>query len=147
MPFNGTGIWSVAELDRIVLFDLSRHAFLSLSYCSSVSSSVISPDFFRIIMSRMLRVFERLGTAGTACEFNQSFVRGEARPARQRRTHAVGVEEDNVLGVPVSEGHQDLVTSRLRSRELHRGIVGEDKAKNCPQILHSQYGRFVKACV
>jgi hypothetical protein len=29
MAFNGTGIWSVAELNRLVLFDLSRHAFLS----------------------------------------------------------------------------------------------------------------------
>jgi hypothetical protein len=39
-------VWSVAELDRLVLFDPSRHIFLSLSYCcSSVSSSVISPAF------------------------------------------------------------------------------------------------------
>jgi hypothetical protein len=127
MAFNGTRIGSVAELDRLVLFDLSRHA-------SSVVILLVGElecDFsglFSYHHVENLSVFERLGTAGTACEFNQSFVRDEARRARQRRTHAVGVEEDNVPGVPVSERHQDLVTSRLRSRELHRGIVGEDKA-------------------
>ncbi len=35
--------------------------------------------------------------------------------ARQRRAHPVGVEEDRVPRIPVAEGHQDLVTSRLRS--------------------------------
>jgi hypothetical protein len=60
MAFNGSRIGSVAELDRLVLYDLSRHAFLSLSYCSSVSSRMISPDLVRIISSRMLG-FEGLG--------------------------------------------------------------------------------------
>src|ERR1700736_1103700 len=47
------------------------------------------------------------------------------------------IEEDYVPGIPVSERHQDLVTSWLRSGELHRGIVGEHKANSCPQFLHA----------
>ena len=39
--------------------------------------------------------------------------------------------------LPVPEGHQNLVTSSLRSGDLHRGIVGEHKANMCPQSLHA----------
>jgi hypothetical protein len=59
------------------------------------------------------------------------------RALRDSRAHAVGVEEDHVPGIPVSEGHQEFVTSRLPSGELHSGNVGEDKTKSCPQFLHA----------
>jgi hypothetical protein len=74
-------------------------------------------------------VLERLGAAGAAREFDQGLVRGEASPSRQRRAHAISIEEDHVPGVPVSEGHQDPVLSRLRCGQLHSGIVGESKAR------------------
>jgi|ERR1700722_7702794 hypothetical protein len=57
-------------------------------------------------------VLERLGPAGAACEFDQSFVRGEAGSASQRRTHTVG-EEDQVLGILVSEKHYHTAPPRL----------------------------------
>src|SRR5258707_930255 len=50
---------------------------------------------------------------------DQGFIAVKSGSARQRRAHSVGVEEDHVPGIPVPEGHQDLVTSRLRSGELH----------------------------
>ena len=68
---------------------------------------------------------------GALGELDQRFIAVKSRSARQRRPHSVGVEEDHVPGIPIPEGHQDLVTSGLRGGELHRGIVGEDKANNC----------------
>jgi hypothetical protein len=46
-------------------------------------------------------------------------------------TPASEPEEDHAPGIPVLEGHEDLVTSSLRSPELHRRIVGEYKTKKC----------------
>jgi hypothetical protein len=53
-------------------------------------------------------------------ELDQGFIAVKSGSARQRRAHPVSVEEDHVPGIPVSEGHQNLVTSRLRRGELHR---------------------------
>jgi hypothetical protein len=77
-----------------------------------------------------LPVLGHLYPTGPLGELDQGFITVKSCSARKRRAHSVGVEEDHVPGIPVPEGHQDLVTTRLRSRELHRGIVGEKKAKN-----------------
>src|SRR6266581_5094389 len=77
-----------------------------------------------------LPVLGHLYSTGALGELDQGFIAVKSGSARQRRAHSVGVEEDHVPGIPVSEGHQDLVTSRLRRCELHRGIVGEHKANN-----------------
>ena len=74
---------------------------------------------------------------GALGELDKCFIAVKSGSARQRRAHSVGVEEDHVPGIPVPEGHQDLVTSRLRGGELHRVIVGENKANMCPQSLHA----------
>ena len=70
-------------------------------------------------------------------ELDQRFIAVKSGSARQRRAHSVGIKEDHVPGIPVPEGHQDLMTSRLRGGELHRGIVGEHKTNRCPQFLHA----------
>src|SRR3984893_9360436 len=79
-------------------------------------------------------------------ELDQGFIAVKSGSARQRRAHPVGVEEDDVPGIPVPERHQDLVTSRLRSGDLYSGILGEDKANSCPQFLHAAYAPCVYAC-
>jgi len=81
-----------------------------------------------------LPVLGHLYPTGAPGELDQGFIAVKSGSARQRRAHSVGVEEGHVPGIPVPEGHQDLVTSRLRSGELHSGIVGEDKTKNSPQV-------------
>jgi hypothetical protein len=81
-----------------------------------------------------LPVLGHLYPTGALGELDQRFIAVKSGSARQRRAPTVGVEEDHVPGIPLSEGHQDLVMSRLRSGELHTGIVGEDKAKNSPQV-------------
>jgi hypothetical protein len=65
-------------------------------------------------------ILERLGASSAASEFDQRFVRGETRSAWQRRAHAIGVEEDHIPGVPVPEGHENAVLSRLRRGQLHK---------------------------
>ena len=84
-----------------------------------------------------LPVLRHLYPTGALGELDQGFIAVKSGSARQRRTHSVGIEEDRVPGIPVSEGHQDLVTSRLRRRELHRGIVGEHKANCCHIFMRS----------
>ena len=66
-----------------------------------------------------LPVLGHLDPTGALGELDQGFIAVKSGSARQRRTHSVGVEEDHIPGIPVSEGHQDLATSRLRSGELH----------------------------
>jgi hypothetical protein len=85
-----------------------------------------------------LPVLGHLYPTGALGELDQGFIAVKSGSARQRRAHPVSVEEDHVPGIPVPEGHQDLVTSRLRSGELHRGIVGEQKANNYPQFLQAE---------
>ena len=63
-----------------------------------VGNPSVTLQTIRAASSCKVRVARNQISAGTACEFNQHFVRGEGRPARQRRTHAVGVEEDHVNG-------------------------------------------------
>src|SRR3981189_21959 len=76
-----------------------------------------------------LPVLGHLYPTGALGELDQGFIAVKSGSARQRRAHSVSVEEDHIPGIPVPEGHQDLVTSRLRSGELHREIVGAYKAK------------------
>jgi hypothetical protein len=78
-----------------------------------------------------LPVLGHLYPTGALGELDQRFIAVKSGSARQRRARPVRVEEDHVPGIPVSEGHQDAVLSRLRGGELHDGIAGEDKAKNC----------------
>ena len=78
-----------------------------------------------------LPVLGHLDPTGARGELDQRFIAVKSGSARQRRAHPVSVEEGNVLGIPVPEGHQDLVTSRLRNGEFHRGIADEDKANSC----------------
>src|SRR5260370_14538167 len=84
-----------------------------------------------------LPVLGHLYPTGALGELDQGFIAVKSGSARQRRAHSVSVEEDHIPGIPVPEGHQDLVTSRLRGGELHREIVGEDKANKC----HNFYSR------
>jgi hypothetical protein len=56
-------------------------------------------------------------------ELDQRFIAVKSGSARQCRAHSVSLEEDHAPGIPIPEGHQNLVTSRLRSGELHREIV------------------------
>ena len=90
-----------------------------------------------------LPVLGHLYATGALGELDQGLIAVKSGSARQRRAHPVSFEEDHVPGIPVPEGHQDLVTSRLRGGELHRGIAGEDKANNCPQFLHVTYASCV----
>ena len=90
-----------------------------------------------------LPVLGHLYSTGALGELDQRLIAVKSGSARQRRAHPVSVEEDHVPGIPVPEGHQDLVTSRLRGGELHGRIVGEDKAINCPQFLHAAYALCV----
>jgi hypothetical protein len=78
-----------------------------------------------------LPVLGHLYPTGALGELDQGFIAVKSGSARQRRAHSVSVEEDHIPRIPVPEGHQDPVTSRLRGGELHRGIVGEHKANNC----------------
>ena len=67
-----------------------------------------------------LPVLGHLYPTGALSELDQGFIAVKSGSARQRRAHSVGVEEDHVPGIPVPQGHQDLVTSRLRGGELDR---------------------------
>src|SRR3979490_254822 len=77
-----------------------------------------------------LPVLGHLYPTGALGELDQGFIAVKSGSARQRRAHSVGVEEDHIPGIPVPEGHQDLVALRLRCGELHRGIVDEQKANS-----------------
>ena len=66
-----------------------------------------------------LPLLGHLDPTGALGELDQGFIAVKSGSARQRRAHSVGVEEDHVPGIPVPEGHQDLVTSRSRSGDLH----------------------------
>ena len=67
-----------------------------------------------------LPVLGHLYSTGALGELDQGFIAVKSGSARQRRAHSVGVEEDHIPGIPVPEGHQYLVTSRLRGGELDR---------------------------
>ena len=69
-----------------------------------------------------LPVLGHLYPTGALGELDQRFIAVKSGSARQRRAHPVSVEEDHVPGIPVPEGHQDLVTY---------------KANRCPQFLHA----------
>jgi hypothetical protein len=90
-----------------------------------------------------LPVLGHLYPPGTLGELDQRFIAVKSGSARQRRAHPVSVEE--VPGIPVPEGHQYLVTSRLRSGELHRGIVGEHKANKRHNFYTPHYAPCVSA--
>src|SRR5258705_7820678 len=90
-----------------------------------------------------LPVLGHLYPTGALGELDQGFITAKSGSARQRRAHPVSVEEDHVPSIPVPEGHQDLVTSGLRGGELHREIVGEDKANNCRNFYTSHYAPCV----
>ena len=90
-----------------------------------------------------LPVLGHLYPTGALSELDQGFIAVKSGSARQRRAHSVGVEEGHVPGIPVPEGHQDLVTSRLRSGELHGGIVGEHKANKCRNFYTPHYASCV----
>ena len=90
-----------------------------------------------------LPVLGHLYPTGALGELDQRFIAVKSGSARQSGAHSVSVEEDHVPGIPVPEGHQDLVKSRLRGGELHRGIVGEHKANNC----HNFYTPHYAPCV
>ena len=81
-----------------------------------------------------LPVLGHLDSTGAPGELDQGFIAVKSGSARQRRANSVSVEEDHVQALP--EGHQDLVTSRLRGGELHRGIVGEHKANSLHNSTH-----------
>jgi len=87
-----------------------------------------------------LPVLGHLYPTGALGKLDQGFIAVKSRSARQRRAHSVSVEEDHVPGIPVPEGHQDLVTSRFWGGELHRGIVGEDKANTFANFYTPFYG-------
>src|ERR1700730_5398331 len=92
-----------------------------------------------------LPVLGHLYPTGAQGELDQCFIAVKSGSARQRRAYSVSVEEDHVPGIPVPEGHQDLVTSRLRSGELPRGIVGEYKANICAISTRPHHGPCVMA--
>lgn len=56
---------------------------------------------------------------GAPGKFDHDVIAVEACPARQRRAHAVRIKKDHILGIPVSERHQDAVFSTLRRGQLH----------------------------
>jgi hypothetical protein len=90
-----------------------------------------------------ITILQRFRPTGAARELDHRLIAVEEGEARELASVAVALEEAYLPPFVVGEGHQYAVLSRLRSGQLHSGIVGEEGANSELLVAGARGGGFL----